>query len=616
MKHEFYYTSRDSVTKIHAIEWLPDRDIKGVLQICHGMVEYIDRYDEFAEFMSEHGYYVVGHDHLGHGKSIQTEADLGYFDERKGNQYVIGDIYQLQEMTRKKYPDVPYFMLGHSMGSFLLRQYLTMYAGGLAGVVIMGTGHQGMLTLCAGRMICRIIAAFKGWKYRSTFVDNLSFGGFNKKLAQMPEYQDLMTVISPYTGERVNRFTHIHQSTDDLRNKVKMQRLCGQMTAACFQRCVGMDAFNAVFSTTYEVDEKYGTHYHENFKKFMVYCQKNDLTIDGAMTDPKGDRSKAPHAQEDPDLFLHVVERRPDGIVVRGAKAHQTGILNSHEVIVMPTIAMGPEDKDYAVSFAVPLDAPGLFLIVGRQSCDTRKLENTEMDVGNAEFGGVEALTVFDDVFVPNDRIFLNGETEFAGMLVERFAGYHRQSYGGCKVGVGDVLIGAAAVAADYNGAAKASHIKDKLIEMTHLNETLYCCGIACSSEGHPTASGNYMIDLLLANVCKQNVTRFPYEITRLAEDIAGGLVVTAPSEADLRDAKIGPYVDKYFKGVGNVSTENRLRILRLIENLCLGTAAVGYRTESLHGAGSPQAQRIMIARQGNLAHKKELAKKIAHISE
>ena len=435
-------------------------------------------------------------------------------------------------------------------------------------------------------------------------------------LAQMPEYQDLMTVVSPYTGARVNRFTHIHQSTDDLRNKVKMQRLCGQMTAACFQRCVGMDAFNAVFSTTYEVDEKYGTHYHENFKKFMVYCQKNDLTIDGAMTDPKGDRSKAPHAQEDPDLFLHVVERRPDGIVVRGAKAHQTGILNSHEVIVMPTIAMSPEDKDYAVSFAVPLDAPGLFLIVGRQSCDTRKLENTEMDVGNAEFGGVEALTVFDDVFVPNDRIFLNGETEFAGMLVERFAGYHRQSYGGCKVGVGDVLIGAAAVAADYNGAAKASHIKDKLIEMTHLNETLYCCGIACSSEGHPTASGNYMIDLLLANVCKQNVTRFPYEITRLAEDIAGGLVVTAPSEADLRDAKIGPYVDKYFKGVGNVSTENRLRILRLIENLCLGTAAVGYRTESLHGAGSPQAQRIMIARQGNLAHKKELAKKIAHISE
>ena len=435
-------------------------------------------------------------------------------------------------------------------------------------------------------------------------------------LAQMPEYEDLMTAISPYTGRKVNRFTHIHQSAEDLMRKVKMQRLLGQKTASCFQRCVGMDAFNAVFSTSFEVDKKYGTRYHENFKKFMVYCQDNDLTVDGAMTDPKGDRSKAPHEQADPDLFLRVVERREDGIVVCGAKAHQTGMVNSHEVIIMPTQSMGPEDKDYAVSFAVPTDAKGIFMIVGRQSCDTRKLENSELDVGNSEFGGMEALVVFDHVFVPNDRIFLNGEHEFAGMMVERFAGYHRQSYGGCKVGVGDVLIGAAAVIADYNGAGKASHIKDKLIEMTHLNETLYCCGIACSAEGHPTESGNYLIDLLLANVCKQNITRFPYEIVRLAEDIAGGLMVTAPSEADLRDPKLGPVIDKYLRGVNEVSTENRLRMLRLIENLCLGAAAVGYRTESMHGAGSPQAQRIMIARQGNLAHKKELAKALAHIKE
>ena len=435
-------------------------------------------------------------------------------------------------------------------------------------------------------------------------------------LAQMPEHQDLMTAVSNLTGERVNRFTHIHQSTEDLVKKVKMQRLLGQKTAACFQRCVGMDAFNAVYSTTYEIDQKYSTSYHENFKKFAAYVQENDLTVDGAMTDPKGDRSKAPHEQADPDLFLRIVERRPDGIVVRGAKMHQTGALNSHEIIIMPTQSMKAEDKDYAVSFAVPMDTDGIYMIIGRQSCDTRKLEGSEMDVGNAEFGGVEALVVFDDVFVPNDRIFMCGEYDFAGMLVERFAGYHRQSYGGCKVGVGDVLIGAAALAADYNGCAKASHIKDKLIEMTHLNETLYCCGIACSAEGHQTESGNYIIDLLLANVCKQNVTRFPYEIVRLAEDIAGGLVVTAPSETDLRDPKLGPVIDKYLRGVASVSTENRLRVLRLIENLALGTAAVGYRTESLHGAGSPQAQRIMIARQGNLEHKKELAKAIAHIKE
>lgn len=435
-------------------------------------------------------------------------------------------------------------------------------------------------------------------------------------LAQLPEYEDLMTTISPYTGERVNRFTHIHQSTQDLMNKVKMQRLCGQKTASCFQRCVGMDAFNAVFSTTYDIDKKYSTHYHENFVNFLKYVQENDLTVDGAMTDPKGDRGLAPHAQADPDLYLRVVERRADGIVVRGAKAHQTGFINSHEVIVMPTISMGEDDKDYAISFACPTDAKGIFMIVGRQSCDTRKLEGAPMDTGNPRFGGTEALVIFEDVFIPNDQIFLNGEFEFAGVLVERFAGYHRQSYGGCKVGVGDVLIGAAAVAADYNGCPKASHVKDKLIEMQHLNETLYACGIACSALGTKTESGNYLIDLLLANVCKQNVTRFPYEIVRLAEDIAGGLMVTAPSEKDLRDPKLGKYVDKYLRGVGVVSTENRLKILRLLENLCLGTAAVGYRTESMHGAGSPQAQRIMIARQGNLRMKKQLAKEIALIEE
>lgn len=435
-------------------------------------------------------------------------------------------------------------------------------------------------------------------------------------LAQNPEHEGLMTTTSHVTGEKINRFTNIHQSTSDLVKKVKMQRLLGQQTAACFQRCVGMDGLNAVYSTTFEVDEKYGTDYHKNFVEFLKYCQAADLTIDGAMTDPKGDRSLAPHAQADPDLFLHVVERRPDGIVVRGAKAHQTGIVNSHEVLVMPTIAMGPEDKDYAVAFSVPTDTEGIIMIIGRQSCDTRKMEDSQIDVGNSEFGGMEALVVFDDVFVPNERIFLDGEYDFAGMLVERFAGYHRQSYGGCKVGVGDVLIGAAAVAADYNGAQKASHIKDKLIEMTHLNETLYSCGIACSAEGFETASGNYMVDLLLANVCKQNITRFPYEIARLAEDIAGGLFVTAPSEKDLKDPNVGHYVEKYFKGINAVSTENRFRILRLIENLTLGTAAVGYRTESMHGAGSPQAQRIMIARQGNLAMKKELAKVIAKIEE
>ena len=285
---------------------------------------------------------------------------------------------------------------------------------------------------------------------------------------------------------------------------------------------------------------------------------------------------------------------------------------------------MREEDKDYAVSFACPSDAEGLYMIYGRQSCDTRKLEEgADIDLGNKQYGGQEALVVFDDVFIPNEYVFMAGEYDFAGMLVERFAGFHRQSYGGCKVGVGDVVIGAAALAAEYNGADKASHVKDKLIEMTHLNETLFACGLACSTEGHATESGSYIIDLLLANVCKQNVTRFPYEIVRLAEDIAGGLMVTMPSEKDFKSdlvvgkngETIGDVCNKYFAANSEkCSTEDRMRVLRFLENICLGASAVGYRTESMHGAGSPQAQRIMIQRQGNIEGKKQLAKHIAGI--
>ena len=433
-------------------------------------------------------------------------------------------------------------------------------------------------------------------------------------LAHDPEYEDVMTATSHLTGKKINRFCHIHQSPEDLVKKIKMQRLLGQKTASCFQRCVGMDAINAIYSTTYEIDKEYGTDYHERLKKYLLEAQENDWTIDGAMTDPKGDRGLSPHAQEDPDMYLHIDEIKEDGIVVSGAKAHQTGSLNSHEHLIMPTISLSEEDKDYAVSFAVPTDAEGVFMIYGRQSCDTRKLEEgADIDLGNSKFGGQEALVIFDKVFVPNERVFMCQEYKYANMMVERFAGYHRQSYA-CKTGVGDVLIGAAALAADYNGVPKASHIKDKIIEMQHLNETIWGCSLACSAEGHKTESGNYLVDLLLANVCKQNVTRFPYEIARLAEDLAGGLMVTMPSERDLRNEVTGPWVKKYLKGKVGMDVENRMRVLRLIENITLGTAAVGYRTESMHGAGSPQAQRIMIARQGNLEAKKEMARKIAHV--
>ncbi len=424
----------------------------------------------------------------------------------------------------------------------------------------------------------------------------------------------IFQVHSPLCGEPINRFTHLHQSPQDLIHKVLMQRYCGNLTGCCFQRCVGMDAANAVFSVTFECDRKHHTLYHERFTEYWRWVQTKDLVVDGAMTDPKGDRSKRPKDQKDPDMYLRVVQRKSDGIVVRGAKLHQTGMLNSHELIVMPTISLRPGEEEFCLCFALPTNTPGIHYIYGRQTSDTRKQEDFKIDVGNPRFGGQEVMTVFDDVFVPQDRIFLNGETDFSGMMVERFAAYHRQSYGGCKVGVGDILIGAAALIARLNGVENASHIKEKIIEMIHLNETMFSCGIACSALGHPTPAGNYEIDMLLANVCKLNVTRFPYEMARLATDIAGGLLGTLPSAADLSDPVAGPYIRKYLAAADGVDPVDRIKVFRLIENIVAGAGSVAYLIESMHGAGPPAAQRIMIGRQGNIEAKIQKVKSLLNI--
>ncbi|MEM2943250.1 MAG: 4-hydroxyphenylacetate 3-hydroxylase family protein [Methanomassiliicoccales archaeon] len=433
------------------------------------------------------------------------------------------------------------------------------------------------------------------------------------ELAHDPQYAELMTAKSHLTGKTINRFTHIHQSTEDLVKKVKMLRLLGRKTGSCFQRCVGLDAMNALYTTTYEMDQKLGTEYFQRLKKFILRVQEDDLMIGGAMTDVKGNRGIRPSQQADADMFMHIVEKRDDGIIVRGAKAHQTGSVNSHMMLVMPTLNMTADDADYAVSFAVPTDEKGVIHILGRQTNDTRKYEKT-LDRGNISYGivGGEALVVFDDVFIPNERVFMAGEFEFSGTLVERFASYHRQNYGGCKAGVSDVIIGASAALADIHGIQQASHVREKLTEMIHLTETLYSGSIACSSEGFATKSGAYMVDPLLANITKQNVTRFMYEIGRIAQDLAGGIVATLPSQKDFNNPITKPYLEKYLKGRDGVPTEHRARLIRLIENISTGTALI----ESMHGAGSPQAQRIMILRQGDLVAKAEYAKTLCGIKD
>ena len=337
------------------------------------------------------------------------------------------------------------------------------------------------------------------------------------------------------------------------------------------------------------------------------------LMVAGAMTDSKGDRGKRPNEQSDPDAYLHISKEKKDGVVIRGTKIHQTGFLNSHAALVMPTLAMRPGEEDYAISFGVDTNAPGITMIYGRQTSDLRKLKESDYDVGNWKYGGQELFVIFDEVYIPNDQIFLKGEVEFTGELVNRFAGYHRQSYA-CKTGVGDVLIGAATLCAQYNGVDRASHIRDKLVEMTHLNETLWACALACSYKGFQREAGNFEMNMLLANVNKQNVTRFPYEIGRLAEDIAGGIICTLPSQDDFDSEEIGSFLKKYLSTKEEIEVKDRFKILRFIENLSMGLAAVSYKTESLHGAGSPQAQRIMIARQAKLENKVNLVKQILDI--
>ncbi|MDB2368123.1 hypothetical protein N9V51_01125 [Candidatus Actinomarina sp.] len=426
---------------------------------------------------------------------------------------------------------------------------------------------------------------------------------------------DLASVKSPYSGESINRFLHIAESSEDLFMQNKMQRKLGQLTGTCFQRCVGMDAFNALHSVTFEIDEKNKTHYHNNFVGFLTEMHKYNLIVGGAMTDVKGDRSKLPHEQEDEDLYLRVVDRNEKGVFVKGAKAHQTGCINSHWMVVMPTLRLTDKDKDYAIVGAIPVDAEGITYIYGRQSCDTRSMEPGEYDVGNKYYAGQEAMVIFDNVFIPNEYIFMDGEYDFASMLVERFTTYHRRSYV-CKAGVGDVLIGAAATIAEYNGVEESSHIKDKIVEMNKLNETIYATGIASSLQGKLTKSGNFINDDLLANVCKQHVTKETFEIGRLAQDLAGGLVGSMPSGMDFNEGVMSSDLKKYLKGKKDINAEDRVKILRLIENMTLGRNAVAYLTESLHGAGSPQAQRVQIRRGVDMEQKKEFAKNLSGVNE
>ncbi|HAR94763.1 MAG TPA: 4-hydroxybutyryl-CoA dehydratase [Deltaproteobacteria bacterium] len=435
--------------------------------------------------------------------------------------------------------------------------------------------------------------------------------GATYELASKPENRDLMVTMSPLINEPVSRFNLPPGSTEDLVARVKVNRMVANYVGTCHQRCTGLDCLSTLAIVTYDIDQKYGTSYNKNFLEFLKHMQKNDLTGNAGVTDVKGDRSLNPHEQVDKDMFLRVVEKRDDGIVVRGAKAHQTGSLSSHEIIVLPTRAMSKEDKDYAVSFAIPSDTPGLIHVVGRSSLDMREIDGA--DCGNVYYSKYCPTLIFDDVFVPWNRVFCCGESEFASDLVIKFSSFHRQSHGGCKSGKIDCMIGTALTLMDYNGTAKVSHLKQKVIDMIHRAETLYACCLASSYEGKAQPSGAYFIDTVLANASKIHEGKEMAEATRLMIDACGGFVADLPSDRDFANPEVGDLLKKYLKAVDNVPVEKRVKMYRLAEKLALESADT---ISDIHGGGSPEAHRVTIFRETNINSKKKSAKRLAGITD
>ncbi|TET66999.1 MAG: 4-hydroxybutyryl-CoA dehydratase [Dehalococcoidia bacterium] len=430
-------------------------------------------------------------------------------------------------------------------------------------------------------------------------------------LAQEPEGREKLVAESKLIEEEVSRFNKFYESRDDLLAKVRMLKFLTQRIGTCFMRCTGMDAINAVGIEVYNCDQKYGTNYWERLLNFVKQIQQNDFTVFSGVTDVKGDRSLRPSEQKDPDQYLHVVDKSNDGIVVRGAKIHQTGSLCAHWGLIVPTREMREPDKDYAVCFAVPVDAEGMIHIYGRGTLEARELQ--DCDLGNIEYGKFANMVIFKDVFVPWEQVFLCGEYEYAGPMVRNFGNFHRHSHGGCKSGVGDVIIGAAATAADYNGLPNVSHINNKLAEMLKTTEAIYGCSIAASIEAEPTESGIYMVEPVLSNTAKLYEGKELHEVIRMMIEIAGGMVTDLPSDKDMANPEIGPLIKKYLKGAENVSTEDRIRLFRLIEKLAFESRDI---VSNIHGAGSPETHRITILRNADIESKKKLAKNLAGIKE
>jgi len=429
--------------------------------------------------------------------------------------------------------------------------------------------------------------------------------------ARKPEFKDLLTTSSHLTGETISRYLSIVQGPEDMVANVRMKRLMFNLTGTCTGgRCVGFNAINAMWATTFDMDKEYGTSYHERLRTWLGRAQKQDITLAGALTDPKGDRSKSASQQCDPDLNLRVVKQSKKGIVVRGAKIMICGVVAANEIFVMPGSGYNEKEQAYAISFVISRDAENLTVVEARRPSDTREQEegfDSPVDIG----GITQSYLLFEDVFIPKDRVFMCGEIAYTMKAVNNFIAPYRAAIGGCVAGQGDVMIGAAALMARANGLSEKT-FREKLTQMTVNNETTFGMGVAAGVLGTKHPSGVWIPNTLLANVNKVHVATLPYETKRLAQDIAGGIAETGcvPSCRDLNDPRYGNLLKKYL--TANCSGENRAKIARLIEWLTIGSGVPG----CMHGGGSPDGARLVINASTDIAHDIELAKRLARISE
>jgi 4-hydroxyphenylacetate 3-monooxygenase/4-hydroxybutyryl-CoA dehydratase/vinylacetyl-CoA-Delta-isomerase len=374
----------------------------------------------------------------------------------------------------------------------------------------------------------------------------------------------------------------------------------------------GVDLLSALSIVTYAMQHALGVPYHERFREYMRQYQAHNLWSAVAVTDVKGDRRLRPSEQEDPDVYVHVVKRTDAGIIVRGAKAHTTGAPVAHELIVVPTRALRASDRDYAVAFAIPPTTPGLKLICRAGPLAQKDSLDAPM---SGRFSLVETLTIFEDVFIPWERVFMCGEWAYAGQLVELFATYHRHTYAGAKAAMLDLLIGAAALAAEYNGVAEARHIQDKLADLIQASELIYAAGVAAALDSITAGPGTAVPDPVKTNAGKHFSGVKFYDALRVVHDIAGGLVVTMPGEADYRNPLTRPYLDKYFKGAKGVSTLDRLKLFKFIRDLTASDLGGLWMVESLHGGGSLEAEKLAMRADFPLDHAKGLVRTLAHLT-